>query len=300
MEEESRKELQRQKQRAALKRQLEGGLTKKEIKKRRANGEKLPKLPKKKKKVHERESWKQQSDERAAAGAEAGFGFVGGEQVRPQHDVVVIPIFWRNIPGQEEAMVAEAQRIKGILRTATSGALDVWVDRTHKRTPGQKLNFWETQGVRWRVEVGPRDAAKQRCVISHQAGDAGDYSTVTKIPNVSTVKRYQLLSKLKGGLQMDKISAEAIESLREDPDGDRRQMDQALKNLAGGDDAGGGGGGGGGVDHDARGDATRGSAEKRSSKNDARKEQQPPSRDYKEPNAKERRAARRKHLHDPV
>jgi len=215
-DENARKALQRAKQQAALKRQAEGGVTKRELKRRRAAGEPLPKLPKKpKERVHQREQWK-------AADAKA-------EESRPgNHDVVIIPIFWRNVEGQEDAMVKESQRIKSMLHKA---GLDVWVDRTHKRTPGQKLNFWESEGVRWRVEIGPKEAAKMRCVVSHQRGDPGDYSTVTKLANVSTVKRAQLLGKLRNGLNLLKISEAAVTEAANDPEGDAKQAEMSGENL---------------------------------------------------------------------
>jgi hypothetical protein len=115
---EEAKEKQRQKQQEALKRQAAGGLTKRELKRRRAAGEPIPKLP-----------------QNNAVGAKKSKPEKIVERTRPQHDLVIIPIFWRNVYGQEEAMVEEALRIKGILHKV---GLDVWVDRTHKLTPGMK------------------------------------------------------------------------------------------------------------------------------------------------------------------
>jgi hypothetical protein len=218
MDEDSRKALQRQKQENARKRQAEGGLTKKEVKRRRSAGEPLPKLPKK----------KSTSITRAEI-ADTFKPVATIEESRPSHDLVVIPVFWRNVPGQEEAMVKEALRIKNILQK--KAGLDVWVDRTHKRTPGQKLNFWESQGVRWRVEIGPKEAVKYRCVISHQRGVAGDFTTVTKVPNVSTVKCAQLLSKLKDTLMLAKISSESVQSATDDYEYDAKQQRISDENL---------------------------------------------------------------------
>ena len=273
MDDEVRKAKQRAKQQEALKRQREGGLTKKEIKRRRAAGEELPPLPKKKakKKVHERERWKQ-SDE-AAAGTDG----IAGES-RPNHDVVIIPIFWRNVPGQEDAIVQEALRIKGILHSVAK--LDVWVDRTHKRTPGQKLKFWEEQGVRWRVEVGPKDASKQRCVVSYQAGHAGDFSTVTKVPNVSTVKRLQLLSKLRDTLNLTKIPEDAIARVKDDADGDRKEKEKAIEIMRTLGDG----------SEESQGAGTDGDSSDRKAAHSERVDSNEPL------NAKERRILRRKHL----
>mmetsp|Transcript_50916 Transcript_50916/g.65202 ORF Transcript_50916/g.65202 Transcript_50916/m.65202 type:complete len:277 (-) Transcript_50916:20-850(-) len=208
---EAKKELQRQKQQAALKRQSAGGLTKRELKRRRAAGEAIPKQPK----ISKKREWKAEEEKTV-------------ERSRPQHDLVIIPIFWRNVTGQEEAMVNEALRIKGVLHKV---GLDVWVDRTHKLTPGQKLNFWESQGVRWRVEIGPKEAIKHKCVVSHQKGDAGDYSTVTKLANVSTVRQGELLSKLRNGLSLLKIPDESILTASKDKVGDDEQMAKSKKNL---------------------------------------------------------------------
>ena len=273
MDDEVRKAKQRAKQQEALRRQREGGLTKKEIKRRRAAGEELPPLPKKKakKKVHERERWKQ-SDE-AAAGTDG----IAGES-RPNHDIVIIPIFWRNVPGQEDAIVQEALRIKGILHSVAK--LDVWVDRTHKRTPGQKLKFWEEQGVRWRVEVGPKDASKQRCVVSYQAGRAGDFSTVTKVPNVSTVKRLQLLSKLRDTLNLTKIPEDAIARVKDDADGDRNEKEKAIEIMRTLGDG----------SEESQGAGTDGDSSDRKAAHSERVDSNEPL------NAKERRILRRKHL----
>ena len=61
-----------------------------------------------------------------------------------------MPYFWRQRPGEEAAVVGEAERIKRLLSAAK---LDIWVDRTHKKSPGQKLAFWEEVGVTWRIEA---------------------------------------------------------------------------------------------------------------------------------------------------
>lgn len=214
--EQARRDAQRARQQAALKRQAEGGLSKKEIKKRRAAGEPLPKIK------------KTRGDNKGAA-ASCGESKSLGTATRPTHDMVIVPIFWRNVEGQEESMVREAQRIKSLLHKRTG--LDVWVDRTHKMTPGQKLNFWEQQGVRWRVEIGPKEAAKKRCVVSYQSGVAGDFTTVKKLTNVSTIKQSQLLSKLRNGLSLTKITEEHILEAANDPEGDSRQDDLAEENL---------------------------------------------------------------------
>lgn len=142
---------------------------------------------------------------------------------------VIIPIFWRQHPGEEEAVVAEAQRIKQILRAA---GLDVWVDRTHKLSPGQKLKFWEDQGVRYRVEVGPKDLSHHTCVLSFAGGQPGDYQAIKKVPKVSTVRRAELLSKLRDKLGMDKVPRSAVDEARRDPEADAAELEAAEAILA--------------------------------------------------------------------
>jgi hypothetical protein len=67
--------------------------------------------------------------------------------------------------------------------------------------------------------------------VSHQRGVAGDYSTVTKLTNVSTVKRAQLLGKLRSGLALTKIPEAAIVAAAEDALGDQKQAVMADENL---------------------------------------------------------------------
>jgi hypothetical protein len=67
--------------------------------------------------------------------------------------------------------------------------------------------------------------------VSHQAGVAGDYSTVTKVANVSTIRQGELLAKLKGSLSLLKISDESILAATKDAAGDEQQLVLSKKNL---------------------------------------------------------------------
>ena len=57
------------------------------------------------------------------------------------------------------------------------------LDAGSKYTPGQKFAHWEHKGVKLRVEVGPREAARKRCTLAKtfQAGGA----TANPNPNPS-------------------------------------------------------------------------------------------------------------------
>ena len=145
---------QREAQAAARKRQAAGAPTKKQRKKHKKEGttyEKPTKSADGSGAAWRRREFKDKgrndfNKQRTARDAEAAS--------RRAHDVVIIPIFWRQRPGEEAAVVGEAERIKRLLSAAK---LDIWVDRTHKKSPGQKLAFWEEVGVTWRIELGPDD-----------------------------------------------------------------------------------------------------------------------------------------------
>eukprot|EP00949_MAST-11_sp_MAST-11-sp1_P005288 g5288.t1 len=227
--EERRKEKQRAAQKAARERKIAGlpPLKKKKRKKNKKNkkskrdGEEGSEQGRRKRRrpgrQHLEKGWRRPDD-------------AGTSLPRPKHDVVIVPIFWRNKEGQEVAVCKEAQRIKTILYR--DGKLDVWIDRTHKRKPGEKFRFWEEQGVMFRVEIGPRDAMKRRCTISHQSGEAGDYSTVKKIAGVSTVRRSELLGKLRGSLGLLKIPEDASAKAKADAHGDSMERKWSEENLS--------------------------------------------------------------------
>ena len=142
---------------------------------------------------------------------------------RTVHDVVIVPIFWRTRPGEEDAVVGEAERIKRLIAKVgdTKVKLDVWVDRTHKKSPGQKLQFWEAVGVKWRVELGPDDVRAKRCVVSC-AGGAG-YESNIKVKDVSSVRRGAIYHVLRDKLGMDKIP----DDVEENPELDANHEEEA-------------------------------------------------------------------------
>ena len=233
----ARREKQRAAQAAARLRQAAGAPTKKEKKKRRrdvAAGVAVPAPAAKKASAAPgdgksggaawrkrefngkgRNEFKRRREEQEELEAEAAG--------RTVHDVVVVPIFWRTRPGEEEAVVGEAERIKRLLAKVgdTKVKLDVWVDRTHKKSPGQKLAFWEAVGVKWRVEVGPDDVRAKRCVVSCAGGKG--YESNIKVKDVSSVRRGQLYHVLRDQLGMDKIP----DDVEENPELDANHEEEA-------------------------------------------------------------------------
>ncbi|GAB5364848.1 hypothetical protein AAMO2058_001005500 [Amorphochlora amoebiformis] len=89
-----------------------------------------------------------------------------------KHDIVIIPIFWKNQEEQKARAVSASNHVKKHLHQA---GLDTWIDQRHKYTPGQKFAYWEHIGVCMRVEIGPKDLEKNTCTLrfSPEAGKVG-------------------------------------------------------------------------------------------------------------------------------
>jgi len=113
---------------------------------------------------------------------------------RRKHEIVIIPIFWRANQGEECAVTSDAQRIKDLLLSIAPD-LDVWIDRTYKKSPGQKFAFWETVGVQCRIELGPEDVKNKRCVIATCVQDLPAQKCT-----VSSIKRSELFSSISRAL----------------------------------------------------------------------------------------------------
>lgn len=80
--------------------------------------------------------------------------------------VVVVPIGRK--PEEREATLAKARALAAAL-----APLRVHVDERDNLTPGAKFYEWEMKGVPFRIEVGPKDLAKQQLVLVRRvAGEA--------------------------------------------------------------------------------------------------------------------------------
>lgn len=77
--------------------------------------------------------------------------------------VVIVPI-WRK-DAEREAVEQAAQRIREQLENA---GIRVHLDNREEHTPGWKFNFWEMKGVPVRLEIGPRDVAKDAFVLARR------------------------------------------------------------------------------------------------------------------------------------
>jgi prolyl-tRNA synthetase len=79
------------------------------------------------------------------------------------HQAVVVPIFKND---EEKATVLGAAReLKAQLAKA---GIRVVLDEREGQSPGWKFNDWEMRGVPVRVELGPKDVAKQAAVVARR------------------------------------------------------------------------------------------------------------------------------------
>jgi prolyl-tRNA synthetase len=85
--------------------------------------------------------------------------------VLPPHlapiQVVIVPIFRKD--EEQEAVMAAVERVQGELAN-----FRVKVDDRTEVTPGFKFNEWEMRGVPLRLEIGPRDVAKNSVALARR------------------------------------------------------------------------------------------------------------------------------------
>jgi prolyl-tRNA synthetase len=89
-------------------------------------------------------------------------GLIFPPRLAPQQ-IVIVPIFKND---QEKVQVAEAAHA---VRAELSGAgLRVALDEREGVTPGFKFNDWEMRGVPLRIEIGPKDVAKNSVALARR------------------------------------------------------------------------------------------------------------------------------------
>jgi len=74
--------------------------------------------------------------------------------------VVIIPIYYTN--DDKDSVIQKAHQIKDDL---TKIDLRVHLDDREQLTPGFKFNDWEMKGIPIRIEIGPKDIAKNQVVL---------------------------------------------------------------------------------------------------------------------------------------
>ncbi|MCB8950701.1 MAG: proline--tRNA ligase [Ardenticatenales bacterium] len=79
------------------------------------------------------------------------------------YQTVIVPIYRRD---EERATVMEA--VEQIARALVAEGIRVKVDDRDNLTPGFKFNDWELRGVPTRIEIGPRDVAKNAVALARR------------------------------------------------------------------------------------------------------------------------------------
>lgn len=75
--------------------------------------------------------------------------------------VVIVPIYYSEADAKK--VIEKANEIEKIL---LDKKIRVHVDRRSELTPGFKFHDWELKGIPLRIEIGPKDIAKQKVVIA--------------------------------------------------------------------------------------------------------------------------------------
>lgn len=107
-------------------------------------------------------------------------GLVLPPRLAPIH-VVIIPI--GKSEEDKEAVLKQARLLADKIRAwpaqkAQLGSpISVFIDDDDSKSPGWKFNEWEVQGVPIRIELGPKDLAKEQAVVARR--DNGSKSPVT-------------------------------------------------------------------------------------------------------------------------
>jgi prolyl-tRNA synthetase len=81
--------------------------------------------------------------------------------------VVIVPIFRRE--EEREQVLGKAREVAAAL-----GGVRTHIDDRDNLSPGAKFYEWETKGVPFRIEVGPKDIAKQQLVLARRLVGEGE------------------------------------------------------------------------------------------------------------------------------
>jgi prolyl-tRNA synthetase len=126
--------------------------------------------------------------------------------------VVIVPVYKTD----QRDMVM--QHANSLLSSLTKEGLTVHLDGRDDRTPGWKFNDWELKGIPLRIEMGPRDIAKDEVLLARR--DTGEKSTVkTSEASSAAIKllddiQDNLLKRAKEGLSNQTTTAESYDQLK--------------------------------------------------------------------------------------
>ncbi|HEV2499165.1 MAG TPA: proline--tRNA ligase [Terriglobia bacterium] len=93
---------------------------------------------------------------------------------------VIVPIF--KTDAEKAAVLETARKAKAGLADA---GIRVTLDERDGVSPGWKFNDWEMRGVPLRIELGPRDVAKQSCVLARRDRPGKEGKTFAALDGLS-------------------------------------------------------------------------------------------------------------------
>lgn len=126
-------------------------------------------------------------------------GLILPPRLAPIH-VVIVPIF--KTPEERDLVLSKAKLLSDSLRAWPTqkanlgGPISVHIDLDETKSPGWKFAEWEVQGVPLRIEIGPKDLAKNQAVLARRDTAEKVFVPITEIP----AKALDLLSEIQESL----------------------------------------------------------------------------------------------------
>jgi prolyl-tRNA synthetase len=132
-----------------------------------------------------------------------------------ENKVVIVPIMMGK---ENEKILAKAKEIKGLL-----SEFNPILDDREEYTPGWKYNEWEMKGIPLRIEIGPRDVAKEQVVLVRRDTGEKDFVKIEnlneKIPKLLDAMHTNLLKKAQKFIKDNTILAkdwgDVVKGIRE-------------------------------------------------------------------------------------
>jgi prolyl-tRNA synthetase len=112
-------------------------------------------------------------------------GLILPPRLAPIH-VVIVPIF--KTPEERDLVLSKAKLLSDSLRAWPTqkanlgGPISVHIDLDETKSPGWKFAEWEVQGVPLRIEIGPKDLAKNQAVLARRDTGEKAFVPITEIP----------------------------------------------------------------------------------------------------------------------
>jgi len=129
--------------------------------------------------------------------------------------VVIVPIYYSEADAKK--VIEKANEIEKML---LDKKIRVHVDRRSELTPGFKFHDWELKGIPLRIEIGPKDIAKQKVVIATRHNQEKTDLAIDKIDgeiNVILEKiQNEMFDAAKKMLQERSISVDDYEKFKEE------------------------------------------------------------------------------------